>query len=38
MAELMVDGQARAVDISIFDPARFAADALIQAPHEYADG
>jgi sarcosine oxidase subunit beta len=38
MTELIVDGRGKTVDISIFDPARFATDDLIQAPHEYADG
>ena len=37
MAELIVDGRAKAVDISIFDPGRFAAGNLIRAPHEYTD-
>jgi len=37
MAELILDGRGMAVDISIFDPARFAAGDLIRAPHEYAD-
>jgi sarcosine oxidase subunit beta len=37
MAELIVDGRGKTVDISIFDPARFAAGNLIRAPHEYAD-
>jgi hypothetical protein len=38
MTELIVDGRGKTVDISIFDPARFATDDLIQAPFEYADG
>jgi sarcosine oxidase subunit beta len=37
MAELILDGRSETVDISIFDPARFASGALIRAPHEYAD-
>jgi glycine/D-amino acid oxidase-like deaminating enzyme len=38
MTELIVDGRGETVDLSIFDPGRFAAGALISAPHEYADG
>ena len=38
MTELIVDGRGKTVDLSIFDPGRFAAGALISAPHEYADG
>jgi sarcosine oxidase subunit beta len=37
MAELIVDGRGKTVDISIFDPGRFAAGEPIRAPHEYAD-
>jgi sarcosine oxidase subunit beta len=37
MAELMLDGKGKAVDISIFDPRRFAEGKPISAPHEYAD-
>jgi sarcosine oxidase subunit beta len=37
MAELIVEGRGKTVDISIFDPARFSAGELIRAPHEYAD-
>ncbi|MBW2541558.1 MAG: FAD-binding oxidoreductase, partial [Deltaproteobacteria bacterium] len=38
MTELIVDGRSKAVDLSIFDPGRFAAGALISPAHEYADG
>jgi len=37
MAELILDGRGKTVDLSIFDPARFAAGHLIRAAHEYAD-
>ncbi len=37
MAERILDGRATTVDISIFDPARFAAGRPIRAEHEYAD-
>lgn len=37
MAELLLDGRGRTVDLSIFDPGRFAAGRPIRAPHEYAD-
>jgi len=37
IAELIIDGRGKTIDISIFDPARFATGALICAPHEYAD-
>jgi sarcosine oxidase subunit beta len=37
MAELLLDGRGRTVDLSIFDPGRFAAGRPIRAPHEYSD-
>ena len=37
MSELLLDGAGRTVDLSIFDPGRFAAGRPIRAPHEYAD-
>jgi glycine/D-amino acid oxidase-like deaminating enzyme len=37
LAEWIVDGRATTVDLSIFDPGRFAAGRPIRAPHEYAD-
>ena len=37
MAELLLDGTGKTVDLSIFDPGRFAAGRPIRAPHEYAD-
>ena len=37
MSEQILDGFAKTVDISIFDPGRFAAGRPIRAPHEYAD-
>ncbi len=37
MAEQILDGRSKTVDISIFDPGRFAAGRPIKAPHEYAD-
>ena len=37
MAEQMLDGRSKTIDISIFDPGRFAAVRPIVAPHEYAD-
>jgi glycine/D-amino acid oxidase-like deaminating enzyme len=37
MAELLLDGAAKTVDLSIFDPGRFAAGKPIRAPHEYSD-
>ncbi len=37
MAEQILDGRSKTVDLSIFDPGRFAAGRPIQAPHEYAD-
>jgi glycine/D-amino acid oxidase-like deaminating enzyme len=37
MAELLLDGRGRTVDLSIFDPGRFAAGRPIRAPYEYAD-
>lgn len=37
MAELLLDGRSRTVDLSIFDPGRFAAGRPIRAPHEYSD-
>jgi sarcosine oxidase subunit beta len=37
MAELLLDGGGRTVDLSIFDPGRFAAGRPIRAPHEYSD-
>jgi glycine/D-amino acid oxidase-like deaminating enzyme len=37
MSELLLDGAGRTVDLSIFDPGRFAAGRPIKAPHEYAD-
>jgi sarcosine oxidase subunit beta len=37
MAELLLDGRSQTVDLSIFDPGRFAAGRPIRAAHEYAD-
>jgi len=37
MAELLLDGRGTTVDISLFDPGRFAAGRPIKAPHEYKD-
>ena len=37
MSELLLDGRATTVDLSIFDPGRFDAGRPIRAPHEYAD-
>jgi sarcosine oxidase subunit beta len=37
MAELLLEGRSRTVDLSIFDPGRFAAGRPIRAPHEYSD-
>jgi sarcosine oxidase subunit beta len=37
MAELLLEGRGRTVDLSIFDPGRFAAGRPIRAPHEYSD-
>src|SRR5262245_19203178 len=37
MAELLLDGRGRTVDLAIFDPGRFAAGRPIRAPHEYSD-
>ena len=37
MAELLLEGRGRCVDLSIFDPGRFAAGRPIRAPHEYSD-
>jgi len=37
MAELLLEGQARGVDLSIFDPGRFAAGRPIHPPDQYSD-
>lgn len=37
MAELILDGHGTEVDLTVFDPGRFAAGRPIKAPHEYAD-
>ena len=37
MAELVLEGRGRSVDLSVFDPGRFAAGRPIRAPHEYSD-
>jgi len=37
MAELLLDGRGRTVDIGIFSPGRFAEKKRIKAPFEYAD-
>jgi glycine/D-amino acid oxidase-like deaminating enzyme len=37
MAELLLDGEGRTVDLSIFDPGRFAAGRPIRAPNQYSD-
>jgi glycine/D-amino acid oxidase-like deaminating enzyme len=37
LSELILDGRGETVDISIFDPSRFAAGKPIRAAHEYAD-
>jgi glycine/D-amino acid oxidase-like deaminating enzyme len=37
MTELLLEGRGRTVDLSIFDPGRFAAGCPIRAPHEYSD-
>ena len=37
MSELLLDGKSQTVDISIFDPGRFAAGKPIHAEFEYAD-
>ena len=37
MSEQILDGFAKTVDVSIFDPGRFAADRPISAPPGYAD-
>jgi sarcosine oxidase subunit beta len=37
MAELLLDGEGRTVDLSVFDPGRFAAGRPIRAPNQYSD-
>ena len=37
MAELIVDGQAKTVDITPFDPLRFARGDLLKGEHAYED-
>jgi sarcosine oxidase subunit beta len=37
MSELLLDGKSKAIDISIFNPSRFAEGKPISAPNEYAD-
>jgi len=37
MAELLLEGEARGVDLSIFDPGRFAAGRPIHPPDQYSD-
>jgi sarcosine oxidase subunit beta len=37
ITELLLDGRGKTVDLSMFDPGRFAAGRPIRAPHEYAD-
>jgi sarcosine oxidase subunit beta len=37
MAELLLEGEGRSVDLSIFDPGRFARGSPIRAPYEYSD-
>jgi sarcosine oxidase subunit beta len=37
MAEMLLDGESRTVDLSIFDPGRFAAGRPIRAPNQYSD-
>jgi sarcosine oxidase subunit beta len=37
MTELLLDGRSRTVDLSIFDPGRFAEGKPIRAPYQYSD-